>query len=163
VRRLLRLLFNTLTVLSLVLTVLVAGLWVRSIGTSDRVVYQLKFGQIGLASSKQTMLLLHFPEPPSSVLPLGVARLQSTSPAFDVGFSRGFSSNVFPGGKTMSVLALPHWFVIGALSAFAAGLLFIRRRTLRRTVGVLCLTCGYDLRATPERCPECGATPGAAV
>jgi hypothetical protein len=45
--------------------------------------------------------------------------------------------------------------VLGVLPAVS---LFRRFRRRRRANG-LCRVCGYDLRATPDRCPECGAIP----
>jgi hypothetical protein len=49
----------------------------------------------------------------------------------------------------------------GLLPAVAAPGLARRLRTRRRAAAGLCLPCGYDMRATPGRCPECGAEPAA--
>jgi len=63
-------------------------------------------------------------------------------------------------GTVVRVLGVPHWFLLLVTAALPAQWL---RRHHRRTGGRrrpgLCLACGYDLRATPRRCPECGRSP----
>ena len=58
-------------------------------------------------------------------------------------------------------LFLPYWLptIVTAIPALWIGSLIVRRRASRPG---LCPTCGYDLRATPDRCPECG-TPVTAI
>jgi phosphatidylglycerophosphate synthase len=48
---------------------------------------------------------------------------------------------------TCFAIAPVYWLVDG----------YLARRAERRTERRLCPSCGYDLRASSERCPECGA------
>jgi hypothetical protein len=52
----------------------------------------------------------------------------------------------------------PVWMLLLALGAagLCRKLWLNQRRRERETTNQLCQACGYDLRATPQRCPECG-------
>ena len=61
-----------------------------------------------------------------------------------------------------SVVAIPYWSLVVVTGILPLrSWLLIRgrwRREKRRRLG-LCEQCGYDLRGTPDRCPECGVAP----
>jgi hypothetical protein len=62
-------------------------------------------------------------------------------------------------GGWMWTLSVPAWLIVALtlpLPAYWCRAFLVRRR--RQRAG-RCVQCGYDLHATPDRCPECGTIP----
>ena len=73
-----------------------------------------------------------------------------------LGFSYGRLDNAMLGAK---IVIVPFWLLIVVFGV--PPMLWIIKRMRRNSEDrYRCHTCGYDLRATPDRCPECG-TPAA--
>jgi hypothetical protein len=67
-----------------------------------------------------------------------------------------------PDGMTFLEVVLPNWLVLAVFGGIPA--VFMVRPAVRRLIAWRrprgrCRACGYDLRMTPDRCPECGAVP----
>jgi hypothetical protein len=166
-RSVLRKLLILVSMVSAVMCVAVMVLWVRSYVVGDT----------GICTSAKTPTA--FAKIPIAVLTVFSARgrlsIRSnvTHPGslFDLtrsghwGWRRGNASEFRTGEPWIGTgdwgwwLSVPHWFVVlfFAILPTVHALLAIRRR--RRQREGLCRVCGYDLRATPDRCPECGAAP----
>jgi hypothetical protein len=68
---------------------------------------------------------------------------------------------------TYQLLIVPHWVLLAFFSLLPSARVVtwgVRRLKAGRRGGAgRCLNCGYDLRATPELCPECGLRTSAAA
>ena len=54
-------------------------------------------------------------------------------------------------------VVLPYWSIVIATALVALIAIWRHRRAKRREFHGSCLSCGYDLRFSRDRCPECGS------
>jgi hypothetical protein len=118
------------------------------------------FWQLDLSSKQEGSLAL---DGDHEFGPIDEARstwdsIQSSALWRFAGFSYTIDRIGFIQDPPMHILVTPSWFLIVITAAPGALRLrsIIRRRT--RLSRGLCAKCGYDLRASVERCPECGAS-----
>ena len=192
-----RSLLSAVSLLSLMLSVAIGALWMRSYATADRFDWQAKGGTLlGVLSTSGRLTLCWKWFPENQVLPAGFSHLtfpsstvhgadeldvwighnelnvmanhyacNSYRTVFEMARLRlqvgGIVDATFgpippPSSITSWMLILPHW--VAGLLACLAPTVWVRRTIgqWRRAAKGLCLCCGYDLRPSLRRCPECG-------
>ncbi|MDP9174011.1 MAG: hypothetical protein M3O30_09120 [Planctomycetota bacterium] len=170
--------FTAMIIGSLLLLVADVLLWSRSYSKVDSVEYTSRSGaycavQSTLGGFIRVVVADHDPGPfrfrfnprvphggvlsfyPRHIFLLGAAMTA------DGQITHWFTSN----GNIIAKVQRPYWaFAISDLHFLVLMLLlavtfYILRRRQRVYPAGMCCLCGYDLRATPKKCPECGATP----
>ena len=139
-----------LFVLSVLLFLAAGGLWGRSAVVWDTVNHVGAGREWGVGSAVGQVVVWwgrtggqdlplywnrHFPKPDEATMRWGFGwqRFASTSSVY-----------------------VPYWFLM-LVALVQPALMIARRHRARRGVRLgLCGVCGYDLRASRERCPECG-------
>jgi hypothetical protein len=158
VRRLARILLNALTALSLILFAATAVLWVRGYFTYEMIGYQGNWKRAWIESSSGSLaIFVVSSSEPFDEIPGWYWRIFGVPEPMGLSWGR-FGFGVVSrrlGPRHVRAAFAPSWSVALITAALPAVCIFRRTRKRRLAPG-LCPTCGYDLRATPERCPECG-------
>jgi hypothetical protein len=172
-----RRLLNLLTALSLLLFVAAVVFWVRSYSLHEMVwlrrVERLTGG--GVRASQVTVAsraaVIYFergrwtePSEPSEGPGFRIISNPTPFGPWDAGFAPGmvrwhvgrlaWVDDTRGSDLSVQILTVPFW--LAALALAAAPAAWAHRATRRRRRHGHCRSCGYDLRATPDRCPECG-------
>lgn len=178
-RRLASHLLTACAAASLLLCVAVCVLWVRSYWLTDQLLYRGVGGQRAVRTRQGhvavSLLLADHSNQPANSFGLTYQRDLPQPPGIEmtwrlflypdaraqiVHWERGgfvwYTRRRSDGVLYVTAIA-PAWSLAAATLPVALTLLRRRaRRRRRRRQSGLCPMCGYDLRATLERCPECG-------
>ena len=190
-KQLRKIIFNALTVLSLLLFMATVWMWMRSYGVADTVSFTMRqnkayryYGVVSCLGGLGLKITDSWPAPNRRVE--FDSRILIAPDEWRMIFAAGIVANErrwgvrhIQGGDSFELLnrkwtqamrmptpplmgsatLVPYGFVafVTSIPAFWAHGLSLRRK--RRWDAGCCSQCGYDLRATPDRCPECGTVP----
>lgn len=161
-KRFRRIVFNALAGICLLVLIVTAALWVRSYFAVDILLYQTLTPDPFHTPVRDDLMailgggtvLLRSGTPPAFASPPHYFHLQRRHFYF-------IPDKVYLGFA--GHITRQQWFVVFPLWSICAPPLFVLAmwsrayRIRRRSIAAGCCSrCGYDLRATPERCPECG-------
>jgi hypothetical protein len=148
------------------LSLFVAGGWGYSYYRSEHVSHVSADRLVwwDLFAVRGVVMLTHFHAPPGQPitnLPTGFFHVHTMAILVDYPSLLGFGYSDSPAGlqgQDAWYLMAPIWAI--ELVLVVASILSLRsRRHSQRPGPGKCAKCGYDLRATPDRCPECGSVP----
>ena len=164
-RRPLRILFSAATMLSLLLCVATVGLWVRSSSHFDSYyIVSADHGRCrGISSRRGEVWLFDVRTPDGAPLPQPGWQLLPLSAPRPWWWGYTAFDRVNRGGHVVARAQYWRYRSLVLLTIALPAVLLVRQammwqRARNDRQNGRCLACGYDLRATPDRCPECGTT-----
>jgi len=161
-KRFLRILLNALTVLSLLICLATVVLWVREGEYNEMLV--------GPASTRITRWLVanrsgieYLALPENFNKETIEANAHAPHWWQDLTYGKQYvgdrqGTGFIFNSKFLINIGVPYWFIC-LITALAPAIRLTARLRRKRHPPGLCPKCGYDLRATPDRCPECGSIP----
>jgi hypothetical protein len=166
VKRLYRILLNALTALSLTLFAATLVLWVRGYFTYEVIGFRGHGKRAWIESSSGSLATFAVSSSEPSYEDLGwywrIANVPEPIPEpIELSWGRfGFGVvSKRAGNRHVRAAFAPTWSVAVVTAVLPVVRVICRWDRKRRLKPGHCSACGYDLRATPEQCPECGAIP----
>jgi hypothetical protein len=172
---------DRIPVVAFLLLLAFGGLWLLSYGRADLIAFFTPAGKLQGAASHNGRLLLFFSNLPfrpqrgltfdydnTSAGVFGDVRQQLVEQTPGLRGGLGFEyahSRPDPfgmAGKSFTFFSFPHWVMMLIMLLPSVVRLRRLRRSNRRARQGRCRRCGYDLRETTGRCPECGEERGPA-